>query len=288
MENNADSLEPTPETCASCGAKLKGNYCRKCGEKKIVPERDFSVAKFLMQTFGHAIHFDSKIWRSYWLLFSKPGFLTAEWVAGRRVRYMKPLQLFVIAGILFYFFLPTVPAHFSHIRDLKLGFETRDWVLNTWQYDVSDALLEKARAAQISADDLADEIDKAAAKQSKTWLFLIIPFWGGLIYPFFRKKNAWLVPHLIFALHGLTYYILADLLIHFILNVLGMPPIGRHMMMLLLLAYFPYLLIAVQRVYSISWPEAFAKTAAIEIGLLVLLIFYRQLITIWTLIFFGE
>lgn len=221
-------------------------------------------------------------------MFSKPGFLTAEWVAGRRVRYMKPLQLFVVAGILFYFFLPSVPAHFSHARDLKRGFETRDWVLNTWRYDIGNALRERALAAEISVDNLADEVDKAAAKQSKTWLFLIIPFWGGLIYSFFRKRNVWLVPHLVFAVHGLTYYILADLLVHFILNVLGVPPIGKHMMSLLLLAFFPYLLLAVRRVYKIPLPEAFVKTIGIEIGLLVLLVFYRQLITICTMMFFGS
>ena len=38
MENNIDE-SPVVETCASCGAKLKGDYCRKCGEKKIIPER---------------------------------------------------------------------------------------------------------------------------------------------------------------------------------------------------------------------------------------------------------
>lgn len=117
MEDQPDhSPLAMAETCVSCGAKLKGDYCRKCGEKKIVPERDFSLPKFLNQTLGHVVHFDSKLLRTGWLLFSKPGFLTAEWTAGRRVGYMKPLQPFIVASLLFYFFLPTTTASISILK----------------------------------------------------------------------------------------------------------------------------------------------------------------------------
>ncbi|MEO7524479.1 MAG: DUF3667 domain-containing protein, partial [Ferruginibacter sp.] len=113
MEEQAVAFQHPKEVCVSCGARLKGNYCKKCGEKKIIPERDFRLSKFLSQSLWHFVRFDSKLFQSTWLLFSKPGFLTNEWIAGRRVGYMKPLQLFVIASLLFYFFLPTVPAYFS-------------------------------------------------------------------------------------------------------------------------------------------------------------------------------
>lgn len=283
MENKVEITEGIPETCASCGAKLKGEYCRKCGEKKIVPERDFSMAKFVTQTLGHAVHFDTKLGRSLWFLFVKPGFLTAEWVAGRRVRYMKPLQLFVLAGILFYFFLPSVPAHFSHCHDLVRGFETHNIVLNTFRYDAGQALTEMSGSGRIGMDDLIKDIDKAAGQRSKTWLFLIIPFWGIFVYPFFQNRNSWLVPHLIFAMHGLTFYILTDLSIHFIMQILGLPPIGKNMMLLLLLVFFPYLVLAARRVYGTSWAMTVVKVIFLEAGLLIFLIFYRQLMTIWTI-----
>lgn len=284
MENKVDFTEGIPETCASCGAKLKGEYCRKCGEKRIIPARDFSIAKFLTQTLGHAVHFDTKLGRSLWFLFVKPGFLTAEWIAGRRVRYMKPLQLFVLAGILFYFFLPSVPAHFSHCRDLVRGFETQNIVLNTFRYDAGQALTEMAGSGRIGMDDLTKEIDKAAGQRSKTWLFLIIPFWGAMVYLFFRNKIPWLVPHFIFAVHGLILYILTDLLIHFFMAALGLPPIGKDMMLLLLLVFFPYLVLAARRVYDTSWAMTVVKVIGLEAGLLIFLIFYRQLMTIWTIV----
>lgn len=283
MKNETADSQPAPETCASCGAKLKGEYCRKCGEKKIVPERDFSAIKFLTQTVGHIVHFDSKLLRTCWLLFSKPGFLTSEWIAGRRVRYMKPWQLFVVAGLLFYFFLPTVPAHFSKSRDFIIGFERRNWVMNTFQYDLGTVLTEKAAARNIEASVLETEIDNAAAQKSKTWLFLIIPFWGTYIYLLCRRKIPWLVPHLVFAMHGLTFYILSDLLIHIFTNVLGVVFHGQYILLTLLLTLFPYLILAACQVYGGSWRKTILSAVGIEVGLIIFLMMYRQAMTIWTI-----
>jgi len=283
MENETADSQLAPETCASCGAKLKGEFCRKCGEKKIVPERDFSVRKFLAQTVGHIVHFDSKLLRTCWLLFSKPGFLTAEWIAGRRVRYMKPWQLFVVAGLLFYFFLPTVPAHFSNSRDFIIGFERRNWVMNTFQYDLGIVLTEKAAARNIEASVLETEIDKAAAQKSKTWLFLIIPFWGAYIYLLFRRKIPWLVPHLVFAMHGLTFYILCDLLIHTFTNVLGITLHGKYILLTLLFTLFPYLILATRQVYGGAWGKTILSAVGIEVGFIISLMMYRQAMTIWTI-----
>jgi len=283
MENETADSQPAPETCASCGAKLKGEYCRKCGEKKIVPERDFSVTKFLTQTVGHIVHFDSKLLRTCWLLFSKPGFLTTEWIAGRRVRYMKPWQLFVVAGLLFYFFLPTVPAHFSSSEDFVIGFEKRNLVMNTFQYDLGTVLAEKAASLHIEASVLETDIDKAAAQKSKTWLFLIIPFWGAYIYLLRRRKIPWLVPHLVFAMHGLTFYILCDLMMHTLIKVFGIVIHGKFFLLTLLSAFLPYLVLAVRRVYGGSWAKAILSAIGIEVGFIILLMIYRQAMTIWTI-----
>ncbi|MEI6407952.1 MAG: DUF3667 domain-containing protein [Bacteroidota bacterium] len=276
---------PALPTCASCGAKLKGDYCRKCGEKKIVPERDFSLWKFLNQTMWHFVHFDSKLIKSCVLLFSKPGFLTAEWIAGRRVGYMKPLQLFIFAGVLFYFFLPTTTAYFSAAADLVNGYETQDFMHNAFHFDVGKLLAEKSAALQLDEKTLSESLIKEAAKQSKTWLFLIIPFWAALIYPFFKQKMPWAGPHLIFAMHGLTFYILFDLSLHAIITLTSIPSLGRSIFLFLTLSFPIYQALAVRRVYGFPWPQTLLKTTAIAAGFSILLLLYRQLITVATLFF---
>lgn len=283
MEESANASPAERATCASCGAKLKGDYCCKCGEKKLVPERDFSISKFLNQTLWHFIHFDSKFLRSCWLLFSQPGFLTAEWIAGRRVGYMKPFQLFFVASVLFYFFLPTTTAHFTGIRDLTKGYEEQHFWMNTFQYDAEKAMAQKAAALQLDEATLEKDITETAARKSKTWLFLLIPCWGAWIYLFFRRNIPWLVPHLMFALHGLTFYILADLSIHAMLALAGSIDAGKYIFLALLGLFSIYQLLAVRRVYGVSWPVALLKTIALAAGFIVLILLYRQVMTIWAI-----
>lgn len=286
MEDDKDK-SLVVETCASCGAKLKGEYCRKCGEKKIIPERDFSLNKFLKQNLWHFIHFDSKLLRSGWLLFSKPGFLTTEWIAGRRVGYMKPLQLFIVAGLLFYFFLPTTPAYFSTPDDLIIGYKEHKVLMNIFYYDFTNALSEKAIVNQVDEETLKISITAKAAEHSKTLLFLVIPFWGGLIYLFFQKKMPWLVPHFIFAMHGLTFYMLADLAIHAVLGIIAFSTPQKGIILpLLLIVFSTFLFLAVRRVYGSSLPRTLLKTIGILAGFIIVILIYRQIMLIGTIIFF--
>jgi hypothetical protein len=279
MATESTATEPQKETCISCGAKLKGDYCRKCGEKRIVPDRDFSVSKFMTLMFGHVIHFDSKLVRTYWLLCSKPGFLTLAWIEGRRVKFMKPLQLFVITSIAFYFFLPTIAAYFSSLDDLIGGYDNHIRMLNLFQVDIKNAMIQKAGMLQTDVSVLEKEIVREAARQSKTWLFLIIPCWGTMIYVVFRNKINWLVPHLVFAMHAFTFYILSDLLIHFGLNLTGLPHIGKNVIAILALIFFPYLLLALRRVYGDPWHVSLIKAIILFAALFLLLMTYKQIIT---------
>jgi len=281
MEEKVDSsVAEARELCASCGAKLKGDYCRKCGEKKIVPERDFSIRKFLNQAMWHLAHFDSKLLKSIWLLFSKPGFLTAEWIAGRRVGYMKPIQLFLVASLLFYFFLPTTTAHFTGPHDLIEGYREHNRLMNMFQYDFASALSEKSAKMGIDEATLSAKVMEAAADRSKTWLFLLIPLWGTVIFGLFRQKIPWLVPHLIFAMHALTFYILLDLSIHPVLYLLGITHVGKYIFLFLLLSFPVYQALAARRVYGDTWPITIVKTVGTAAVFILLIQMYRQIVTI--------
>ncbi|RYG38974.1 MAG: DUF3667 domain-containing protein, partial [Chitinophagaceae bacterium] len=93
---------PVSPTCQSCGALFQGKYCSICGEKKL-EKSDFSMEKFLSQTVDVFTHFDGKFFRTIKLLLFFPGKLTTEALAGRRVKYMKPVQLFFVICVASFF-----------------------------------------------------------------------------------------------------------------------------------------------------------------------------------------
>src|SRR5437016_1662576 len=81
--------------CPECGAELQGKYCHECGEKK--PDRhDLQLKHFFHHGLHEITHLDSKIFRTLRALIVQPGFLTTEYMAGRRHRYFLPLRLFLV------------------------------------------------------------------------------------------------------------------------------------------------------------------------------------------------
>jgi hypothetical protein len=48
------------------------------------------------------LHFDGKFFRTARYLFTRPGFLTKEFISGRRTRYTHPLRFYIFASFLFF------------------------------------------------------------------------------------------------------------------------------------------------------------------------------------------
>ncbi len=77
------------DRCANCGAVVAGAYCSACGQKLHLHR---SLAGALHEMVHGLLHFDSKVWRTLPLLAFRPGFLTRDYIAGRRACYTAPLR----------------------------------------------------------------------------------------------------------------------------------------------------------------------------------------------------
>jgi hypothetical protein len=91
--------------CGNCGAALNGPFCSQCGEKK-VSARDYSIGHIVEEAIPEFITFDSRFLRTLKLLFTQPGQLSNAYFRGGRSRYTKPLTLFIIINVLFFFAQP--------------------------------------------------------------------------------------------------------------------------------------------------------------------------------------
>jgi hypothetical protein len=91
--------------CGNCGAALGGPFCSQCGEKKI-SAKDYSIRHVIEETLAEFAHFDSKFLRTLKLLFTQPGQLSKAFFHGGRSRYTKPLTLFIIINVIFFFVQP--------------------------------------------------------------------------------------------------------------------------------------------------------------------------------------
>ncbi len=98
----SESVADTPErTCPNCGAPAHGPYCYACGQSEKGMIRHLSE---VMSEFADIVfNVDSRVFRSLWDLYVRPGYLTTEYLAGRRARYVTPFRLFFFLSILAFF-----------------------------------------------------------------------------------------------------------------------------------------------------------------------------------------
>lgn len=87
--------------CENCGRALLGDFCYACGQPVKGLVRHFSS---IIGDFADSVlNLDTRLPRTIWPLLAKPGFLTTEYFAGRRVRYVSPVRLFVFISIVTFF-----------------------------------------------------------------------------------------------------------------------------------------------------------------------------------------
>jgi hypothetical protein len=81
------------------------------------------MREFASETFENLTHADSRLWRTLWYLISRPGFLTVEFLEGRRARYLPPLRLYLVLSVVLFLVASSVN-HSTMI--VGLGVSTDD------------------------------------------------------------------------------------------------------------------------------------------------------------------
>ena len=86
--------------CQNCGAAVSGRYCAACGQRREPPVH--SLWHFTKASAEDLTHADSRLWRTLGALLFRPGYLTREFLAGRRARYLPPVRLYLVISVLFF------------------------------------------------------------------------------------------------------------------------------------------------------------------------------------------
>jgi|SRR5580765_5032847 hypothetical protein len=91
--------------CDNCGAAVAGRYCAACGQRREAPVH--SLWHFTKVAAEDLTHADSRLWRTLGALLGRPGYLTREFLAGRRARYLPPVRLYLVLSVLFFLWATT-------------------------------------------------------------------------------------------------------------------------------------------------------------------------------------
>ena len=92
--------------CDNCGAAVSGHYCATCGQRLEAPVQ--SLWHFVREATEDLTHTDSRLWRTLGALLCRPGYLTREFLAGRRARYLPPVRLYLVISVVFFLWASAV------------------------------------------------------------------------------------------------------------------------------------------------------------------------------------
>lgn len=92
--------ERKEKNCLNCNADIQGRFCHVCGQENIEPKE--SVWHLVSHFFQDITHFDGKFFSTLKWLIIRPGFLSKEYMAGRRASYLNPIRMYVFTSAFFF------------------------------------------------------------------------------------------------------------------------------------------------------------------------------------------
>ena len=208
------------ERCPNCGSEQVEHYCASCGQH--AGDLRTSIGEFLREAVDEVFSLDSRVWRTLIALFRHPGLLTADYWRGRRARFVTPLRLYLLVSFVTFLFLVIVAP--NSVLDatgtnpwapLRIGSGPLLLDLPAAEAPVPDGAVEDGDPAPTGEDSPgwysqhvlrpaleAPERAQRLFHQRVQWtVFAQVPLFAVWLRLFYRRRERFFVPHLVFALH---------------------------------------------------------------------------------------
>lgn len=281
-EYSADITAPTPsQTCANCETPLHGDYCHQCGQKTGTNIRN--VFSLIHEFFGEIGNWDSRVIRTYFFVLCRPGFLSREYIAGRRAPYVPPLRLYlftsIICFILLFAYFGNIGQQINNERSTGMNVSTSlndAGSVNPQSGDDADLafqidFLSPEQQAVLNTrlqrvNDNPELLLRQIKSQAPQMMFFLLPVFALILKLLYLFSRRFYMEHLILALHTHAF-IFVMLMLWIPLDMLdtlaGLPAWFDRVVGWVISAWFiwiwVYLLLCQKRFYQQSWPVTIGK-----------------------------
>lgn len=281
--------KPSPErgiTCPNCGAPAPGRFCAECGQE--TAREPQTVAQFGRGLITQYVAPRGQFWQTLSKLFFMPGALTVEYIAGRRSRYLRPLQLYLMASVIVFATVQLFGLNLGlrlygnegvHLlRSARLsvdesrGYSFRLTPIILDHFDTAGV----ARFRAMSPEDRFTFLRARRAQYVSYFVLFLVPIFALAIGLFYRKRRRRYAEHLVFGLHCQSFLLFA------LLIEAKLPAMLADALSFWVMAYF---VIALKRVYGGMWGETLGRGTAI-LALYLAIFFVTNLLLVLALLAF--
>ncbi|HEY2388860.1 MAG TPA: DUF3667 domain-containing protein [Candidatus Binatia bacterium] len=271
-------------TCPSCDEIVATTYCPSCGEQRL-GARDLTLGGLLRQAALAIVDIDGRLLRSVRCLVVHPGRLTTAYVQGLRKPYIAPVQLFLVANVLF-FAMQSLTGNMIFSTSLIDHLHSQMWSPVAEQLVAS-----RLEGTSQSFADYAPVFDHAVTLNAKSLVFLMVLAFSALLPMSFRRAGQPFITHAVFALHFYAFLLLvlcAALVVVFAAVLAGGAGLRSetfdHVLSLLNLAVCAvYLYLAIGTVYRADGARRLLQVTSLVVGIAGIFLGYRFALLLITL-----
>ncbi|MFA6467467.1 MAG: DUF3667 domain-containing protein [Bacteroidota bacterium] len=214
--------------CKNCGIELHGEYCSACGQR----DKDLYIpVKELAGEFIEVIpSFDQRMFRTFRSLLLEPGRLTAEYLSGKRKKYLSPFKFYLFISFLF-FFVDSLSLSESK-KELRSEFANMDSSITVINGDSSAVSLRSRRSNVVftiadtakveklfgrrflegfrSTRNDPEEFFNKVKEHLPKIVFLLLPVFALLLKLVYIRLKILYIRHLVFSFyfHSFIFFIL--------------------------------------------------------------------------------
>ncbi len=269
--------------CLNCEHLLAGPYCSWCGQRAVPPHP--RVSEMAGDAFAEFSGWDGKFAETIRLLVRRPGELTRQFIAGRRVRFISPVRLYLALSFIYFVLAGAVPDKPLNPGDVDAGMinisagskplqgaaavgaaeaAAKHGALTKQERD--SAVAQVAQAPRILRPLLLRGIDdpkglqRALVGNLPRVFFALLPVFAAILTLFYRKRHY--PEHLYFALHLHAFAFFALMFIA-LAKLSGVANANVIVGPLMLLWICVYTVLALRRMYGGSLAGTLAKCIGI-------------------------
>lgn len=269
--------ENAPPTCRNCGAPVDGAYCAACGQETAL--RLPTLREFLREAAGRYVALDGRFWRTMFALLARPGFLTREYLAGRRRRYIRPARLYLFATLIFFAVtrllvgpIDIFEVHADTPEEAKYLSPDKGFNVQMGEDAFGSLELQKRwnRFNNLSRSDKAEQLGEGMLRYAPYALFVLLPAFALLLklvylgrrrrYP--RRPRLY-GEHLVFAAYDHAFVFVAATIMLLLLGRTMALTIGVWVVGL-------YLLLSMRSVYGGPWIGLLLRAFVLFVSYMVL------------------
>lgn len=260
---------PTPlddesvRRCLNCAAPAPGNFCPGCGQETAPPAG--TLTAFLRRRMAASIARDGRLWQTLSKLLFSPGAMTADYLRGRRARYVPPFKLYLVTSVLVFgaaqWFGLNLGLQFYGTHGVPIHRSTRfsvDADAPLTRLTPVRIVLERMdtpavrRFAALSPQDRFEFLRARRAPYASSFVLFLVPLFALALDLFYRERRY--AEHLVFGLHCQTFLLVV------LLAQAWLPALPANALSYWTLAY---LAIALKRVYGGTWPGTILRGSVI-------------------------